>query len=271
MRVLIFVPRVHFFAPLVLRRLFEEHPDLEYRLITTPKINRDRSFLAGLAALVNQQGLAYVASQATLRLVYGFRGLAEHWSGRPIHERRAIAVEETARAHGVDVVGMRSIRSQKTRARIQRRTPDYLVSVFFNQLIPESILNLPARGAVNLHPGRLPAYRGSSPVFWQLYNEEPRAGCALHRLTEELDAGPVFRQRSVSIQPTESYYSLYTRLARRGGDLLVSFFDRVRSGGSISFTEQDARGATTYSRFGVSEVREFYRRGERFWKWSDLV
>lgn len=47
-------------------------------------------------------------------------------------------------------------------------------------------------GIYNIHFGKLPEYRGSSPVFWQIKNAEPQVGCSIHALTDQMDAGPVY-------------------------------------------------------------------------------
>ncbi len=52
---------------------------------------------------------------------------------------------------------------------------------------------------VNVHPSVLPFYRGALPVTWCLERGEERSGYTLHRLTEEVDAGPILRQGVVEI------------------------------------------------------------------------
>ena len=66
--------------------------------------------------------------------------------------------------------------------------------------IPEEVAALPRRGTVNLHPALLPAYRGPNG-FRALFEGQPRLGATLHRVTPELDAGPILAQASEPTPP----------------------------------------------------------------------
>jgi len=70
-----------------------------------------------------------------------------------------------------------------------------LAVVFTFRRIPEAVAALPRCGTVNLHPALLPANRGPNG-FRALYDGAPRLGATLHRLTPELDAGPILARAS---------------------------------------------------------------------------
>ena len=60
-------------------------------------------------------------------------------------------------------------------------------------------------GIFNIHFGKLPQYRGPSPVFWQLKNMEPNIGCCIHELTEPMDTGPIYWEKEIKNEDHFSY------------------------------------------------------------------
>ncbi|MFB6347325.1 MAG: methionyl-tRNA formyltransferase [bacterium] len=270
MKVLICVPRVHFYAPLVLRSLFKNHDDINFRLLTTPKVSRNQSFIGGLYDIISTQGMPYFVSQASLRGFYYLCGLWEVLRGLSVRERRALSVRDVASAHGVECWTADSVKTNKVQSRIDSFAPDYLLSLFFNQIIPPEVLEKPEERSINLHPGFLPEYRGFSPVFWQLLNDEKTVACTLHQLTDRLDAGPVYDELTVPVKPRDSYFSLYRRLADEGANLLVRFFEDCRGSNKPDFEPQDESRAVNHPRFDSDDVREFFRQGHHFWKYRDF-
>lgn len=270
MRVLLLVPRVHFYAPLVLREVFENHEGLDFRVLMTPKIDSRNSFLGGVGSLIRDQGLRYLASQAGLRCLYGALGRLKHLLGHTATERREIEVIDVIDHFGVASTTVRNVQSDRTMKIVRDWSPDYLISLFFNQILPEELLLVPHEDALNLHPGTLPQYRGTSPVFWQLFNRESRAGCALHRLTPEIDAGPIYDQGRIRVRDFETYYSLYSRLAESGAKLVSDFLTTIRGNGNYHLDPQDEAVARSYSQFDRSDVQRFYARCRGFWSVRDF-
>lgn len=72
--------------------------------------------------------------------------------------------------------------------------PDVLLFFGFNWRVPPDVLELPRLGALNVHPSALPKYRGPSPVPWAIRNGDADLGITVHRMTEQLDAGPILSQ-----------------------------------------------------------------------------
>jgi methionyl-tRNA formyltransferase len=91
----------------------------------------------------------------------------------------------------------------------------------FAALVPKSVLDLAPRGILNVHPSLLPRWRGAAPIQAALANGDVETGVSIIRLVEALDAGPIFNQQRVTIDPSDDYLSLEPRLARIGAVLLV--------------------------------------------------
>lgn len=91
------------------------------------------------------------------------------------------------------------------RLNIQKSKPDVLMVFGFPWHIPHSILSIPNRGAFNFHFGLLPKYKGADPIFWQIKNKEEKAGLVIHRITAQMDEGPIVVNHEVVLHKEETY------------------------------------------------------------------
>jgi len=120
---------------------------------------------------------------------------------------------------------------------------DVGVLASYGQLIHRDVLELPAHGILGVHPSLLPKYRGAAPVAWALLRGEARTGVTIYRLVEALDAGPMFAQHAVAIEPGEDAGQLTDRLAKLGAQELVRTLE-VISRGTAEPRAQDETQAT---------------------------
>ncbi len=85
---------------------------------------------------------------------------------------------------------------------------DYLFSIINNTIIPDDILTLPRRYAINYHDGPLPKYAGLNATSWALLNQEKQHGVTWHVMTMHVDAGDILKQRQVEIAPDDTALTL---------------------------------------------------------------
>lgn len=109
---------------------------------------------------------------------------------------------------------------------LQSLNADLYVIVAF-RILPHKILELPARGSINLHASLLPKYRGAAPIHWAIINGEEKTGCTIFFLDEEVDTGQIIKQKKTDIAPNETTGDLYTRLKKMGSELLVEAVDEI--------------------------------------------
>jgi methionyl-tRNA formyltransferase len=109
--------------------------------------------------------------------------------------------------------------------------------------IPAHVLTIPRLGFFNLHPGRLPAYRGADPIFWQIKHREPAGEIVLHRMTPAFDNGPIlFRERMVLRE--EDTYGLHQSLLVDAALRVVERFVRALDADELPAGDpQDERDA----------------------------
>lgn len=142
----------------------------------------------------------------------------------------ACPVKEFAEAMGVPVMTPERIGAPEAVEEVRALSPEIIVVAAYGQYIKPAILEIPARGAINIHPSLLPKYRGASPIQWALANGEMETGVTILYVSKEMDAGDIILQRSMPIDPEDTSESLTPRLAQLGAELLVEALDAIRRG-----------------------------------------
>ena len=121
--------------------------------------------------------------------------------------------------------------------------PDAIAVVAYGQILPTSILRIPAHGALNVHPSLLPKYRGAAPVQWALWNGDATTGVTVMQLDKGEDTGPLVRQQATDIDPAETAVELMARLAELGAEMLTDVVERLPVDG-LTTAPQDDHAAT---------------------------
>jgi len=79
--------------------------------------------------------------------------------------------------------------------------PKLVIVAGFSTILRPAVLSVPEYGVINLHAGRLPAYRGGSPLNWQIINDEPRIGLSVIRVDEGIDTGDILAAGAFDLEP----------------------------------------------------------------------
>ena len=141
------------------------------------------------------------------------------------------AVARAAEARGIPVEKPERLRgNEDLLRRIGDLAPDVGVVVAYGKLLPNPLLALPRLSFVNVHASLLPKYRGASPIQAAILAGDRETGVVTMRVVEELDAGPIYRQRRVPIGEREGADSLTRRLAAAGGEILVETLHDLADG-----------------------------------------
>jgi methionyl-tRNA formyltransferase len=96
--------------------------------------------------------------------------------------------------------------------KIREIAPDFIFSFYYRNMIKPEVLEIPCRGALNLHGSYLPKYRGRVPVNWAVINGETETGATLHYMVEKPDAGDIVDREKVVISFTDTAFEVFTKL-----------------------------------------------------------
>ncbi len=153
----------------------------------------------------------------------------------------ASPVKEAALRHALPIYQPERIRRPEPVAALAALAPDAMVVVGYGQIIPQSIIDIPPHGIVNVHASLLPKYRGAGPVQWAIANGETRTGVTTMRIDAGLDTGDMLLKAETEIGPEETAVELGARLAVMGAALLVETLANIAV---IAPQKQDPTQAT---------------------------
>ena len=153
------------------------------------------------------------------------------------------AVKAAAMARSIPVMTPAGIREASFADSLRSLAPDFIVVVAYGRILPESVLNLPSRGCVNLHASLLPGYRGAAPINWAIINGDKETGVSTMFMDAGLDTGPVLLEKRVAISDDDTTATLGAKLSAIGALLLTETIDGLLEG-KIEPKPQDDTKAT---------------------------
>jgi methionyl-tRNA formyltransferase len=139
-------------------------------------------------------------------------------------------VKEAALRLGLEVRQPQKIRTPEIVEELRAWGADTFVVVGYGKIIPQSIIDIPPRGIINVHASLLPKYRGAAPIQWAIANGETRTGVTTMKIDAGLDTGDILLRWGTEIGAEETAIDLGHRLARAGADLLLRTLDGMQAG-----------------------------------------
>lgn len=144
------------------------------------------------------------------------------------HRLSPTPVKTAAAALGLRVYEPSSLRAFAAELASERF--DCFALASFGRILPQALLDLPALGALNVHPSLLPRYRGATPIQTALRDGCTRTGASIMLMDAGMDTGDLVLQEACAIEPDDDYGALHERLALIGADLLGQAFDLAQRG-----------------------------------------
>lgn len=152
-------------------------------------------------------------------------------------------VGQRAEELGVPVLKPEHPREPEFQDALRALRADCCPVVAYGAMLPQSALDIPAHGWVNLHFSLLPHWRGAAPVQHALLHGDEVTGATTFRIVRELDAGPTYGVMTERVRPDDTAGTLLGRLAEGGAGLLVATLDGIESG-QVEEREQQSDGVS---------------------------
>jgi methionyl-tRNA formyltransferase len=148
----------------------------------------------------------------------------------PRYDSKDRTLLNLAKSHSVDYFKLENVNSKKSLAKIDSYKCDILVSMSFNQIFREEILNIAPKGVINCHAGALPFYRGRNILNWALINGEKEFGITVHHVDEGIDTGDIINQELFVIQEEDTYRNLLEIAYVECGNILKKSLLQIQQG-----------------------------------------
>lgn len=152
-------------------------------------------------------------------------------------------VKEFALAHGIEVYQPETLKDGEALDIINQIRPDVIVVAAYGKILPQSILDAPEHGCINVHASLLPKYRGASPVQNAILHGECETGVTIMQMDSGIDTGDMLYCEKLEIGENETAPELFERLARLGAKALLKTLEKMQSG-TLAPQAQDTAAAT---------------------------
>ncbi len=134
---------------------------------------------------------------------------------------QASPVKQLALQHGLAVYQPMTLKTPEAQAELAAVGAEVMVVAAYGLILPQAVLDLPARGCLNIHASLLPRWRGAAPIQRALLAGDALTGVGIMQMEAGLDTGPLLLQRELAIAPDETAGSLHDRLTVLGAELIV--------------------------------------------------
>ena len=164
---------------------------------------------------------------------------------------QASPVKQCALDHGIAVAQPRSLRldgkypedAAAARDALLAAQADVMVVAAYGLILPQWVLDMPAKGCLNIHASLLPRWRGAAPIHRAIEAGDAATGVTIMQMDAGLDTGDMLLVEKTPIAPTDTTAVLHDRLADLGGRMIVEALELAACGG-LQPVPQPAEGVT---------------------------
>ena len=164
-------------------------------------------------------------------------------------------VQREAEARGIEVRHPASLKDAEEQAAFAALQADIAVVAAYGLILPQTILDAPRRGCLNIHASLLPRWRGAAPIQRAIEAGDAETGVCLMQMEKGLDTGPVLLSQRLAIGLDETSGQLHDRLATLGAQVLADGLGLLRAGIRPVPTPQPDTGVTYAHKLDKAEAR----------------
>ncbi len=155
----------------------------------------------------------------------------------------ASPIKVLAQEKGIPVFQPENFRETETVNQLKELNPDVCAVVAYGRILPQTVLDVPGKGCINVHASILPQYRGSAPYQWAVLDGQKETGVSVQFMSRGVDEGDVIDVAKTPIGPDETAGELLDRLAVLGAEVLSKTLAAFEKG-TVTRTPQDPEKAT---------------------------
>ncbi len=142
------------------------------------------------------------------------------------HKMQKSPVQEVAEVHNIPVFTPVSFKKDIHAIEIfQSHTADLAIVAAYGLILPQSVLDAPVYGCVNIHASLLPRWRGAAPIQYAIWKGDQETGVTIMQMEAGLDTGPMITKRSCPITQETTAHSLHDELSVMGAEMILPCLD----------------------------------------------
>lgn len=140
---------------------------------------------------------------------------------------QASAVKQLAQQHEIEVFQPASLKTPEAQHQLADLQPDVIIVVAYGLILPQTVLDIPKLGCLNVHGSLLPRWRGAAPIQRAIWAGDQYTGVTIMQMDKGLDTGAMLFKQSIKIADNDTSDSLYQKLAELGPTALLKCLDQL--------------------------------------------
>ncbi len=162
------------------------------------------------------------------------------------------AVADLASRLGLTLAKPASLRGDDIQKMLREIAPDAIIVAAYGLMMPQSVLDIPKYGCINIHGSLLPRWRGAAPVQRAIEAGDTETGIAIMRMNAGLDTGPVLLVKTCPISPDETSDTLFEKLTALATVAIIEALEKLPALAAIT---QPTEGVTYAGKISKTEAR----------------
>ena len=171
-------------------------------------------------------------------------------------------VKVFAQERGIPVYQPERLKNGAFDETLAKINPDLIVVTAYGKILPESLLNYPKYGCVNVHGSLLPEYRGAAPMQRAILEGKKETGITTMLMDAGLDTGKMLLQARVPIEENDNFETIHDKMGEAGAPLLVETIEKIVAG-TITPVEQDGAKATYAAKIEKEDCKIDFSKSAR--------
>ena len=168
-------------------------------------------------------------------------------------------VKQLALEFGLDVVQPPTMRDTLIFEQLRAAASEAMVVAAYGLILPQAVLDLPVRGALNIHASLLPRWRGAAPIQRAILAGDTETGITIMQMDAGLDTGAMLARQGIPISSEDTGLSMHDKLADLGAQMMVKILRDLPTGGVFA-QPQPADGITYAHKIEKKEAALDWRK-----------
>lgn len=190
---------------------------------------------AGLMFFIRRFGFRYLLYHLILLKILPLCSLIAGWSKK----EKVLSFNELSKEYQLSLIKTDDFNKKEIRQLLKKNKMDLFISMDLDQIIKHKFIDTARIDCINIHPSKLPDFRGPDPIFQIMLTSEKEMGVTLHRLTPQIDKGEIIIARTVEKQDNDTHLKLTFEFIHLGTEIIAEYVNKISMGRRINYLSQE--------------------------------
>ncbi len=164
---------------------------------------------------------------------------------------------------------------KKIQPKIKNINLDLGIIISYGLIIPNSIIEIPKFGFINIHGSLLPRWKGPAPIYWSLLLNDKLTGITIIKINKNIDEGDIIYKKKIIIKKNDNYIKLFKKIQKTGYKILPKIIKKIFNK-KIKYIKQNKKKSTYAKKikkkdgliiWKKNKAKSIKRKIKAFYKW----